>query len=224
MNEALCWLWHHYLQWWGERGCNVARGCHVFTMRTISCSTSTDFPRLIDTIKASWTKRITIWACHRALDVAANKNANEYQRQRACLSYSFLGYIYTCNDADLLFTQDEAETAQTHAMFFLLWYQHLAYTSWQRGNIAWRLRPKLHYFAHVVLEIGDTLENPAKHSLWGSEDLVGQAKKLGRQCHKRTVSRRLTQRRSVYMLMRARVAARVRKHMMKKKRSPFNAN
>ena len=221
MNEALCWLWKHFLHWWSERGYNVSRQ-PVFTMRTISCSTAADFPRLIEMIKGSWSKHITTWACNRTLEVAAMKSASEYQKQRGCLAYSWLGYVNTCDNADLLFTDDEAEAAQTHGIFFLQWYQHLAYTAWQRGKTAWRLRPKLHYFAECVLEISDTKENPAKHALWGSEDLVGQAKKVGRHCHKRTASNRVAQRRSIFVLMRARAAAGKVRKQMAKKNTPFS--
>ena len=99
-----------------------------------------------------------------------------------------------------------------------MWYQRLAAEAYGRLEAAWKLRPKLHYFGHTILELTDTLENPARQALWAAEDLVGQAKKLGRLCHKRTVGTRVAQRRGLFLFLRSRRASNVvKKTTLKKK-------
>ena len=49
----------------------------------------------------------------------------------------------------LFFTEEDAILAQRHGFDFLAWWQHLAYQAHARGECAFRLRPKLHYFYHM---------------------------------------------------------------------------
>lgn len=158
-----------------------------------------------------------IWAAHLCVEVACKPGASEYQKQRSCLAYSLLKYVYICSDADIFFTEQEADSAQYFGQCFLLWYQELAFQAYTQGRTYWKLRPKLHYFAHTILEIGDTRENPAKQALWGAEDLVGQIKKLGKRCSKRTASNRISERRGLFLCLRARKADLMRKLCVKKK-------
>ena len=122
------------------------------------------------------------------------------------MAFNLLSYTEICQKADIFFNEEEATLAQKRGEQFLLWWQRLAYQALQDGVCAYKVRPKTHYFAHTILDIKDTYENPAKQALWGAEDLVGQIKRVGQKCSKRTISNRVPQRRGLHLFMRARYA------------------
>ena len=80
--------------------------------------------------------------------------------------------LHIWNHGWVILTQAEAEESQHHGVKFLLCYQHLATVACNKNICAWKLRPKLHYFAHIILEITETRENPVKQDLFGAEDIV----------------------------------------------------
>ena len=51
-----------------------------------------------------------------------------------------------------------------------------------------RLRPKLHYFAHLLNFVAHTKLNPRRYDLFGAEDFMGKVKKLVKRVHKVTAS------------------------------------
>jgi hypothetical protein len=64
------------------------------------------------------------------------------------------------------------------------------------------IRPKLHYFAEMLLEMEKTRENPRRQDLLGAEDYIGKMKKVGGKCHRTTVSLRIVQKIVVLMSQR----------------------
>ena len=126
-----------------------------------------------------------------------------------------LQYIVTLDSGDIFLNESELRVALHHGWSFLRWYQYFAKSFFEEGRCGYKLRPKLHGFAHQLLELADTRENPSKYALWLAEDLVGQVKKIGRKTHKRTTHLRVAQRRSLMVSLRARQASRVFKPRMK---------
>jgi len=201
LNEALLHLWELYLEFWRARG--KPSNDPVFTQNTLCWSSHADFPTLVQKIKGANSKRILIWALHRCVDVARADGASEVQKDMACMAHHLSSYIELCDTCGLFFTEGQAQEAQNHGSKFLLWWQYFAHTAVGEQRCAHKLRPKLHYFAHTVKELTDCRENPAKKALWGAEDLVGQVKKIGKHCSKRTVNKRVAQRRALGVAMRA---------------------
>jgi hypothetical protein len=73
-------------------------------------------------------------------------------------------------------------------------YSRLATISVSAGEASYKLRPKFHYFAHVVLELPFKRENPRRYDLFGAEDFIGKMKCLAKTCDRRTVMRRIADR------------------------------
>jgi hypothetical protein len=79
-------------------------------------------------------------------------------------------------------------------MQFLQEYSRLASLALARGEAAYKLRPKFHYFAHLVFELPYKRENPRRYDLFGAEDFIGKMKSLAKTCDRRTVMRRIADR------------------------------
>ena len=86
----------------------------------------------------------------------------------------------------LLLTEAEAAEANLHGMQFLRDYSRLASNALLEQRCAYKLRPKLHYFWHMLNEIAASLENPRRQALFGAEDFVGRVEKVACKCHRGT--------------------------------------
>jgi hypothetical protein len=64
------------------------------------------------------------------------------------------------------------------------------------------VRPKLHYFAHLLLELVVTFENPRRQDLFSAEDYIGKIKRIGSMCHRSVVGLRVVQRLSNLLCLR----------------------
>lgn len=181
-------------------------GAHVkvFTMNTLTLGGSaTDFPTIASAVKGWKCKYLFKWISLRILELAEMPSASAYQKERASMAHHLLCHIQILDRCDLFLNDLETDQACHHGWRFLRWYQYLASTSFQKDRCAYKLRPKLHAFAHQLLELRDTRENPAKHALWAAEDMVGQIKKLGKLTHRRTNSMRTVQKRALFLHLRA---------------------
>jgi hypothetical protein len=87
-----------------------------------------------------------------------------------------------------------AARAAKHGRCFLKSYQLLATWALAASLPAWKLRPKLHYAAHLFDELVTCRENPRRLDLFDAEDYIGKMKKIASACHRLTASLRTVQR------------------------------
>ena len=73
-------------------------------------------------------------------------------------------------------------------------YSWLARDAYDSARARWKLRPKFHYFAHVLLRLRKNLENPRRFDLCTAEDFMGRLRKVGSQCHRVTASKNILRR------------------------------
>jgi len=180
LNEALCELWYQYADFWKGKGRSV-RGEDIWTLTTLGLGSSlNDFPTLAQKIKGATCRQMFKFAANLAVHKARDPAASEYQVQSGHCAYNMFMFLDICARAELFLNDEEKASALLHGWYFLRWYQMLAVSSYNRGLCLFKLRPKLHNFAHSLLELADTSENPCKLALWAAEDLVGQMKKLGK--------------------------------------------
>ena len=215
--EALFCLWNDYLKFWRQRSASSYK-VKCFTLNTIGLGSSlSDYPTLASTIKGMKCKLIFFWLTTRCICAGNNPAAKEYVKERAQAAYHIVSYIDILDQAELILSETEAKCAVFHGWSFLRWYQYFAHSFYANGVCGYKLRPKLHAFAHQLLELLDTRENPAKMALWAAEDLVGQIKKLGNKTSSRSTHFRVALRRSLFVSLRARRATGVFKSQLKTK-------
>lgn len=131
----------------------------------------------------------------------------------ACLYYvaAFIADLNTCG---MLLSEAKAGVAKLNGQRFLVLYRYLARFTMQRNLFRYRLRPKVHYLHHAVLQLDHWRLNPMLATCFLDEDFMGKVKSISSKCHKRTVCRRTLNRYVVMMRHRWR---RLRKRIRKSK-------
>lgn len=130
-----------------------------------------------------------------AHDVVADGTDVSWQaRLRADMLRQFTLFVRTMDNAGQFLTEEEAATAQNAGRAHLVMYQALAEDAWENDVYLWKLRPKMHYVAHVIEELTETYENPACTDLFSWEDFVGKVKRVAAKTHRKTTSLRVVQR------------------------------
>ena len=129
-------------------------------------------------------------------------NKTEEQELRATMLWSMHEFIIGLDHADTHLV--EAETGRFVAMgrVFLLTYQKLADNARRDSKAFWKVRPKLHYYAHLLIHIERTRQNPRRYHLFTAEDFMGRCKVIGRVCHRRRCCKRIVDRLLVFYLHR----------------------
>lgn len=151
----------------------------IFSLNMLGLNSSAaDYPTLAQTIKGWKSKQLCTWVSYFGIQVASQECAGEEQCYRGLLCYHLYSYIQITDKGGIFLTRKQVEYVCLHGWRFLRWWQFMASRSMLDGKCAFKLRPKLHGFAHQLLQIQDTAENPAKLSLWSAEDLVGQSKRV----------------------------------------------
>ena len=129
-------------------------------------------------------------------------NPTEEQKLRATMLWSMYDFVFTLDRADVHLTADEASQCVALGNTFLLTYQALADNAVAASTCLWKVRPKLHYFGHLIIHIQRTKQNPRRYHLFTAEDFMGKVKKIGRMCHRRLCSKRVADRLLVFYLHR----------------------
>ena len=192
MTNNLQALYREMRAWFRDRGvpCNV----RPWGKTTISWSSSNDYPTLEGNIKASASKLIFLWASWKAVQIVeTGENTSDYSRMRATMAWNLSRFVAILDAEPLFLSDDAAFAACHHGHAFLICYQQLAFDAIVAKVAAYKLRPKLHYFAHTVLELIVTFENPRRQDLFAAEDFIGRIKKIGSKCHRSTTPLRVCQ-------------------------------
>lgn len=70
----------------------------------------------------------------------------------------------------------------------------LASYCWDADILAFKMRPKHHYFWHLAMDVASTRVNPCLFHVWEEEKFLGQIKRIATKCHGATVQRRALER------------------------------
>ncbi len=209
MNDALAHVWALYV---GQICMMPGKKASLFTLGTIGLSQNQSvYPCLAATIKGAASKQLFRWATDRCMGIGLQATASQYQKHLAYMCAHFVSYVQICSPGGLFLTEEDTYRACCHGWEFLRWWQYMAEDAFNAGRCAFKLRPKLHNLGHELLALAHTRENPAKHALWGAEDMVGQIVRVGGKCHRRTAPVRVTQRRGIMFVIRSRNALKARR-------------
>jgi len=174
-------------------------GRNPWTLKTLQLKDKTSYPSLQQKIKGHASKQIFIYAAKHAISAWGS---DSYSQMRAHMAWSLLRFVEICDSGGTILSRNEADEAVRVGMDFLQDYAHLKDEAFHEGRAAYRVRPKLHYFYHLLECISDTGENPKWYELSSAEDLVGKAKRLAKDTHPNTLPLRVMQRRIVFLASR----------------------
>jgi hypothetical protein len=111
--------------------------------------------------------------------------------ERAATCFYFLVRWLAILDQEPMFMSAEATAECTAAGFdYLRLYNSLAHMCVQASVRRWKVRPKCHVLAHILLRSGFSRMNPRFWSCWADEDYIGKVCKLARATHPAAVARR----------------------------------
>ena len=91
-------------------------------------------------------------------------------------------------------TDDEAIQISDAGLAYLRQYAFLARRSLAKRESLWKIRPKHHYFHHMVLNVRVQKVNLSRTQCFHGEDFMGKTKNLARRCHRRSVQNRALER------------------------------
>ncbi len=103
-------------------------------------------------------------------------------------------FVDTLQNAGMWLKDYEADLAVHHGMRFLVLYRYLSRLAMASSRARYRLRPKLHYLMHTVLEMKTWRLNPAYATCFLDEDFMGKIKSIASRTHKRSCTMRTLQR------------------------------
>ena len=98
------------------------------------------------------------------------------------------------NNAGNYLSEEEQENKMYFGQLFLKSYVNLAHTALQERTCLYRMRPKMHLYAHCVRSNPPSRLNPNKFSTWMDEDALRHLMAVLRMTDARTAPARLLQR------------------------------
>ena len=173
-----------------RRDCKTKR----WNTNTISWEGNKDYPTLASAIKGADCKAIFMWVSRRSAQRFDASTASPLQRLRATALWSLRKFVDTCDHASLFLTEAEASDACWCGWVFLRAYQRMACVCKAQKLCLFKLRSKLHYFAHLLLDLRRSRENPSRYQLFIQEDYMQRVKLLGKALHAKGMEKTIAHR------------------------------
>ena len=190
--------------WWGgfRDWCKQNRIACPPGELTLSCvgwgKAKNVYPELLTRFKACSVKILVSYLAVYAERVCTG---DRHSRVRTTCAWALADYCHTLDGASLVLRPREAERARHAGELFLTCFQYLSAEALDLKVRLWRIKPKTHYFAHVLDNLDD-LPNPRHVECFTDESYLGCIKKLGQKCHAKSVSLRLLQRMILLLALR----------------------
>ena len=189
---------HLHTLWREFKASKYTAAVPPFTTVLLQRSSERDYPVLHSYIKGATCKCIFKWAVQRTTQEAEKPDATEFMKFRATALYALNRFVKVCDGAGLFLTPVEAQEASDFGWLYLRTYQALAGKCLSAGQCLFKVRPKTHYFAHLLIHVKCTRENPRRHELMTAEDYMGKVKLLGRVAHRLTCGTTIMKRLCVF--------------------------
>lgn len=181
-------LWLRFRKWCKRHGISHPKrklSCKVIGLDLKSPNAS--FPELNSRTKAAHVKPLIhflAWRCKRILAVKFRRPSDEHAELRAKCAYGLSNFLYILDCSGVFLDEAQATEAVSSGRIFLLAWQTLAVK--HLGTFAYKVRPKHHYFEHLLMTLRETRENPRILSNFADEDFMGKIVKQARHQHRRT--------------------------------------
>ena len=181
----------------------------------LRCDTEKVYPKQAG--KAAHIKILLIWMADE-LKLAALVIPTPEVKVAATAAWAIADFIFVCNDAGMIMTEEQASRGYNSGMTYLFAYRELACISKVEKSTRWKYRPKVHFLEHQFIEMLHTKFNPNYSSCFMDEDYIGKIARLAGKCHAKTVGLRALQRYFILLTMRSKakqVVNKVRKTHLK---------
>ncbi len=179
--------------------CGLARVPRVpgrFTLASLGRTSKKEFPCMSQLFKASHMKTLLFYTARKArgLDTFTDRS-----RKRRCCTWALVQALHVCDTAGLFLAPAQvAEVVSCGELFFGL-YHALAAESAQNTTYCWLVRPKMHYFQHMIIDVAKFPINFRYTQTLQDEDFLGKMKRVGSRCHGATVGHRALERHLLHL-------------------------
>eukprot|EP00969_Alexandrium_andersonii_P082992 3661108-Alexandrium_andersonii.AAC.1 len=143
-NAALGRLFGEFKRWCVRRGRTVTRK-NRFTKSSLHAKDG--YAGLVSFIKAATVKDMAQWLAQKVRDWPVN-DANS--RYKFTVAWAMGEYLTCCDDAGPVFSREVSARVVFAGRAFIQSYACLARSAVQRNQKEWKMRPKLHYFEHIL--------------------------------------------------------------------------
>ena len=186
LSYNLALLHQQMIAWYREQG--VYCGVRLFRLTTLQWENNRDYPTLESQMKGAHSKMVFMFVAWLAVQIVeSGTDTSPHAKLRATCAWALRDVIYVLDRHGRWLPQDAADQVYDHGNLFLTAYQRLAGIALSESKAWYKLRPKFHDFAHLLIDIKRCRENPKQRDLFDSEDFIGKIKKLAAACHKRHV-------------------------------------
>ena len=172
------------------KGKQVADLPSRFTPSRLSRKGASAFPSL--SAKAVSGKVLSFWLAAEAANFAARHSATELEKLVSACVTMYAEVLRALDQLPLLLTEVKASDFQKLGMTHLQLYAALHRQTASQHLYA--LLPKHHYFLHMVEDMDKQRINANCYTLLTAESFIGIIGRIGRRCHKSSVSFRTCQR------------------------------
>ena len=174
-------------------------GAH-FNLNMLKWDGHNTYPVLASYIKGATCKSLLMWAADRTNAAAMRRGAScpWHLKLRATALHSLREFVTVCDVGDTFLTHAQSRQACAAGWLFLRCYQALASAALAEKICLYKVRPKTHYMAHLLLQLATTRENPKCYDLMCAEDFMGRIKRIGRLQHRNTIGQAVIENLSIF--------------------------
>ena len=177
-------------EWCRSHGLKRPSGNRLSLRALGRAESSHAYPELSTTWKAKACKTLIMFVAYKTERVC---RTGDFQKLVATCCWGLADFLNCLDEAGISLDETERGRALQSGRLCLLSLQALCVISKQLGLWLWRLRPKCHYFDHIVRTLAACSLNPAMFGTLRGEDALGKLKRIGKGCDRRTASLRILQ-------------------------------
>ncbi len=165
-----------------------------FTPSALGLTDADQYP-VMETTKGAHNKLLLEFVAD-AAEIFAVTQATEESMQVATMTRSLQDAVKLMDRCGEVMSETEASECCEGLETYQREYAALASQATDREELLWKLRPKFHVVAHIVLSMRETHLNPRYWSCWMDEDFMAKCRALCQKVRARgvTVSRNALQR------------------------------
>ena len=184
-------LWHNFRGWCRLTGRSLPKG-GLLTLSSLGLDSSISgnhpYPHLPSAIKAVSSKDFAVYLA-RLTDhlVPSDAGPMDHCRLRASCAWGIADFIHVTDNGGLILTEEQCARMAKAADVYCTCYTELAAKAATAKRRIWKLRPKFHYFAHLVDFSVTSRLNPTMLACWMEESYLSKVKQLVVKCSAQTV-------------------------------------
>lgn len=145
-------------------------------------------------------RALTLWLDSRASDFARREGASEADKMMALCIGSYAHMIRLMDSSERIMTELQAsefhQLTLRHLRAYVWLHKHgmRANARLTPGRRCFQIIPKMHHLWHLAFDTLKTRLNPKASQLLSAESFIGMMGKIGRACHRKTISSRALER------------------------------